>query len=119
MFVSPQPHSAALLRGGSNTSPQHFASQAAGSGFRRSRRRRHQQGSPRPPDRRDDGRRERVVRHPCPFDHPHHRFPITYIVADNGGYRIVKDRLVYSSKTDEFTGMDLRAPVERGRQRFA
>ena len=40
----------------------------------------------------------------------HHRLPITYIVANNRGYRIIKERLVAFRKTDRFTGMDLRDP---------
>jgi benzoylformate decarboxylase len=39
-----------------------------------------------------------------------HRLPITYIVANNRGYRIIKERLVSFRKTDRFTGMDLREP---------
>jgi len=40
----------------------------------------------------------------------HHRLPITYIIANNRGYRIIKERLVSCRKTDKFTGMDLRDP---------
>jgi len=40
----------------------------------------------------------------------HERLPITYIVANNRGYRIIKERLVAFRKTDRFTGMDLRDP---------
>jgi benzoylformate decarboxylase len=40
----------------------------------------------------------------------HERLPITYIVANNRGYRIIKERLVSFRKTDRFTGMDLRNP---------
>jgi benzoylformate decarboxylase len=40
----------------------------------------------------------------------HERLPITYIVANNRGYRIIKERLVSFRKTDRFTGMDLREP---------
>jgi benzoylformate decarboxylase len=40
----------------------------------------------------------------------HHRLPITYLVANNRGYRIIKERLVSFRKTDRFTGMDLRDP---------
>jgi benzoylformate decarboxylase len=40
----------------------------------------------------------------------HHRLPITYIIANNRGYRIIKERLVSFRKTDRFTGMDLRDP---------
>ena len=40
----------------------------------------------------------------------HYRLPITYVVANNRGYRIIKERLVAFRKTDRFTGMDLRDP---------
>src|SRR6185295_14180809 len=40
----------------------------------------------------------------------HERLPITYIIANNRGYRIIKERLVSFRKTDRFTGMDLRNP---------
>ena len=40
----------------------------------------------------------------------HHRLPITYVIANNRGYRIIKERLVSFRKTDKFTGMDLRDP---------
>lgn len=40
----------------------------------------------------------------------HHRLPITYVIANNRGYRIIKERLVSFRKTDRFTGMDLREP---------
>jgi len=40
----------------------------------------------------------------------HERLPITYIIANNRGYRIIKERLVSFRKTDKFTGMDIRDP---------
>jgi benzoylformate decarboxylase len=40
----------------------------------------------------------------------HERLPITYVVANNRGYRIIKERLVSFRKTDKFTGMDIREP---------
>jgi benzoylformate decarboxylase len=40
----------------------------------------------------------------------HHRLPITYVIANNRSYRIIKERLVSFRKTDKFTGMDLRDP---------
>ena len=40
----------------------------------------------------------------------HHRLPITYLVANNRGYRIIKERLVSFRRSDRFTGMDLRNP---------
>jgi benzoylformate decarboxylase len=40
----------------------------------------------------------------------HHKLPITYVIANNRGYRIIKERLVSFRKTDKFTGMDIREP---------
>jgi benzoylformate decarboxylase len=40
----------------------------------------------------------------------HLGLPITYVIANNRGYRIIKERLVAFRKTDQFTGMDLRDP---------
>lgn len=40
----------------------------------------------------------------------HEKLPITYIVANNRGYRIIKERLVAMRATSQFTGMDLRDP---------
>jgi benzoylformate decarboxylase len=40
----------------------------------------------------------------------HLRLPITYIIANNRGYRIIKERLVSFRKSDKFTGMDIREP---------
>lgn len=40
----------------------------------------------------------------------HEKLPITYVIANNRGYRIIKERLVAFRKTDRFTGMDLREP---------
>jgi benzoylformate decarboxylase len=40
----------------------------------------------------------------------HLKLPITYIIANNRGYRIIKERLVSFRKTDKFTGMDMRDP---------
>ena len=40
----------------------------------------------------------------------HLRLPITYVIANNRSYRIIKERLVGFRKTDKFTGMDLRDP---------
>jgi benzoylformate decarboxylase len=39
-----------------------------------------------------------------------HRLPITYVVANNRGYRIIKERLVSFRKSERFVGMDLRDP---------
>jgi len=40
----------------------------------------------------------------------HEKLPITYVIANNRGYRIIKERLVSFRKTDRFTGMDIREP---------
>jgi benzoylformate decarboxylase len=40
----------------------------------------------------------------------HEQLPITYVVANNRGYRIIKERLVAFRNTDQFTGMDIREP---------
>ena len=40
----------------------------------------------------------------------HEKLPITYVIANNRGYRIIKERLVAMRKTDKFTGMDIRQP---------
>lgn len=40
----------------------------------------------------------------------HLALPITYVVANNRGYRILKERLVAMRGTDRFLGMDLREP---------
>jgi benzoylformate decarboxylase len=40
----------------------------------------------------------------------HLKRPITYVIANNRSYRIIKERLVGFRKTDKFTGMDLRDP---------
>ena len=40
----------------------------------------------------------------------HERLPITYVIANNRGYRIIKERLVSFRKTDAFVGMDIREP---------
>jgi benzoylformate decarboxylase len=40
----------------------------------------------------------------------HEKLPITYIVANNRGYRIIKERLVAMRSTSQFIGMDLRDP---------
>ena len=38
------------------------------------------------------------------------KLPITYIIANNRGDRIIKERLVSFRNTDKFTGMDIREP---------
>ncbi len=40
----------------------------------------------------------------------HLKLPITYIIANNRSYRILKERLVSMRATDRFTGMDIRNP---------
>ncbi|MCG3189468.1 MAG: Benzoylformate decarboxylase [Burkholderiaceae bacterium] len=40
----------------------------------------------------------------------HEQLPITYVIANNRGYRIIKERLLSFRKTDRFTGMDIREP---------
>jgi benzoylformate decarboxylase len=40
----------------------------------------------------------------------HRGLPITYVVANNRGYRIIKERLVSFRKSDRFVGMDIRDP---------
>lgn len=40
----------------------------------------------------------------------HFKLPITYVIANNRSYRIIKERLVSFRKTEKFTGMDLRDP---------
>lgn len=40
----------------------------------------------------------------------HLGLPITYVIANNRSYRIIKERLVSFRRTDRFTGMDLRDP---------
>ena len=40
----------------------------------------------------------------------HMKLPITYVIANNRSYRILKERLVSMRATDRFTGMDLRDP---------
>ena len=40
----------------------------------------------------------------------HLKLPITYVIANNRSYRILKERLVSMRATDRFAGMDLRDP---------
>src|SRR5687767_12102601 len=40
----------------------------------------------------------------------HLELPITYVIANNRSYRIIKERLVSFRKSERFTGMDLRDP---------
>jgi benzoylformate decarboxylase len=40
----------------------------------------------------------------------HLNLPITYVIANNRSYRIIKERLVSMRSTARFTGMDIRDP---------
>ena len=41
----------------------------------------------------------------------HLKLPITYVIPNNRGYRILKERLVSFRKTDQFIGMDIEKPA--------
>ncbi len=41
----------------------------------------------------------------------HMRLPITYVIANNGGYRIIKQRLLAFHGSDHFIGMDFKDPA--------
>ena len=38
------------------------------------------------------------------------KLPITYVIADNGGYRIIKERLKSFHRVEQYTGMEFRDP---------
>ena len=40
-----------------------------------------------------------------------HKLPMTYIIVNNGGYRIIKQRLLAFHKNDHFIGMDFKDPA--------
>jgi benzoylformate decarboxylase len=40
----------------------------------------------------------------------HLALPITYVIVNNGGYRIIKERLVSMRKSERFVGMDITEP---------
>ncbi|MFH1602562.1 MAG: thiamine pyrophosphate-dependent enzyme, partial [Pseudomonadota bacterium] len=40
----------------------------------------------------------------------HLKLPITYVIANNRSYRIIKERLISMRSTNRFTGMDIRDP---------
>lgn len=40
----------------------------------------------------------------------HHKLPMTFVVFNNGGYRIIKQRLKLFHSTDRFIGMDFTDP---------
>jgi benzoylformate decarboxylase len=39
------------------------------------------------------------------------KLPITYVICDNGGYRIIKERLYAFHGNDHFIGMDFKEPA--------
>jgi benzoylformate decarboxylase len=41
----------------------------------------------------------------------HHKLPITYVIANNGGYRIIKQRLKSFHGNDHYIGMDFADPA--------
>jgi benzoylformate decarboxylase len=41
----------------------------------------------------------------------HLKLPVTYVIPNNRGYRILKERLVSFRKTDKFIGMDMDEPA--------
>ena len=41
----------------------------------------------------------------------HHKLPITFVIANNGGYRIIKQRLLSFHGNNHFIGMDFANPA--------
>jgi len=41
----------------------------------------------------------------------HFKLPITYVIANNKGYRIIKERLLSMQGSDQFIGMDMKDPA--------
>ena len=41
----------------------------------------------------------------------HHKLPLTFVIANNGGYRIIKQRLLAFHGDDNFIGMDFVDPA--------
>jgi benzoylformate decarboxylase len=41
----------------------------------------------------------------------HLKAPVTYVIANNRSYRILKERLVSMRGSDKFVGMDIRDPA--------
>jgi benzoylformate decarboxylase len=41
----------------------------------------------------------------------HLQLPITYVLVNNGGYRILKERLLARGRSRDFVGMDLQGPA--------
>ena len=40
----------------------------------------------------------------------HHKLPLTFVIANNGGYRIIKQRLLAFHNDDHYVGMDFVDP---------
>ena len=38
------------------------------------------------------------------------KLPMTYVIVNNGGYRIIKQRLLSFHQNDQFVGMDFKDP---------
>src|SRR5262249_60332667 len=47
----------------------------------------------------------------APWTAAHHTPPITYVIANNGGYRIIKQRLRSFHGNDHYIGMDCADPA--------
>ena len=41
----------------------------------------------------------------------HHKLPMTFVIANNGGYRIIKQRLLSFHQNSQFVGMDFADPA--------
>ncbi|MGH8738573.1 MAG: thiamine pyrophosphate-binding protein [Burkholderiales bacterium] len=41
----------------------------------------------------------------------HEKLPVTYVIANNRSYRILKERLISMRHSDKFVGMDIREPA--------
>jgi benzoylformate decarboxylase len=41
----------------------------------------------------------------------HLKLPITFVIANNGGYRIIKERLLAFHDNDQFIAMDFKDPA--------
>jgi benzoylformate decarboxylase len=41
----------------------------------------------------------------------HHKLPMTYVICNNGGYRIIKQRLLSFHGDDNYVGMDFKDPA--------
>ncbi len=40
-----------------------------------------------------------------------HKLPMTFVIANNGGYRIIKQRLKWFHGNEQFIGMDFQEPA--------